>query len=359
MKILVDLIHPANIHYFKNFIASANKNGHSVVITARKKDVLQNLLKEYNLPFIDMGKGVIGSGGMGKMIYLLKATCVMFKIVFQEKPDIILSFGSIPCSFSSFLFRVPHVSFEDTEHAKLNRKIYSPFASIIATPLCFYEKINKRHFKFNAYMELFYLHPKRFTPDESVLELAGLQKKDKIIFIRFVSWGAFHDIGQKGINNLDKVKLVKWLSTKYKVMISSESELPEELLNYKINLPTSKIHDLLSYSTLYIGEGGTMASEASMLGIPSIYINSLPLMGYLKDCEKSGLLFHLDTYKDIVDVANGILERSDYSTYFRTCKEKLIKDKIDPTSMLEWLVYNYPKSRDILLTQPEFQNNFL
>ena len=39
------------------------------------------------------------------------------------------------------------------------------------------------------------------------------------------------------------------------------------------------------YTTLTIfGEGGTMASECAC-STPSIYINSLPLMGYLKEAK--------------------------------------------------------------------------
>ena len=45
MKILIDLIHPANIHYFKNFIFEEQKKDNKIVISARNKDVLQQLLK--------------------------------------------------------------------------------------------------------------------------------------------------------------------------------------------------------------------------------------------------------------------------------------------------------------------------
>ena len=37
MQILVDIIHPANVHYFKNFILEMEKEGHSVKITAEIK----------------------------------------------------------------------------------------------------------------------------------------------------------------------------------------------------------------------------------------------------------------------------------------------------------------------------------
>ena len=52
MKIIVDLIHPANYHYFKNFISRMENMGHEICITARDKDVLYDLLKKSKVIFL-------------------------------------------------------------------------------------------------------------------------------------------------------------------------------------------------------------------------------------------------------------------------------------------------------------------
>lgn len=359
MKILIDLIHPANIHYFKNFIFDAQNKNYEILITARKKDVLLNLLDEYNLPYINMGTGSIGNGAIGKMFYLIKAFFLMLPIILKFKPNIVLSFGSTPCAIASFLLRVPHIAFEDTEHAKLNRNLYVPFTQLIATPSCFYEEIGEKHFRFNGYMELFYLHPKRFKSDEKILDYLKIKKGEPFVIFRFVSWGAFHDIGQKGIDNEEKIKIVNFFKGKYKVFISSEGELPDSLKEYQLKIPANQLHNVLAFSKLYIGEGGTMASEAAMLGVPSIYVNSLPLMGYLKDCRDCGLLHHLSDYNDVIETGEAILNRGDYEYFYSNSRKILLENKIDPTSMLEWLVYNYPESKRILLNNPNYQDKFI
>jgi uncharacterized protein len=359
MKILVDLIHPANVHYFKNFIFDAQYKNHKILITAREKDVLLDLLDEYNLPYINMGRGTIGKGGIGKMLFIIKAFFLMLPIIFKFRPNIVLSFGSTPCAVASFLLNVPHIAFEDTEHARLNRKLYLPFTQLIATPYCFYEEIGKKHFRFNGYMELFYLHTKRFKPDEKILDSLLIKKGEPFVIFRFVSWGAFHDIGQKGIDNEEKLKLVNHFSKKNRVFISSEGELPDCLKKYQLNVPASQLHNVLAFSKLYIGEGGTMASEASMLGIPSIYVNSLPLMGYLKDSRDCGLLLHLSNFKDVIKTGDAILNREDYEEFYSDSRKILLENKIDPTSMLEWLIDNYPESKKILLNNPDYQQKFI
>lgn len=355
MKIIVDLIHPANIHYFKHFIDNMKEKNNEIVITARKKDVLQYLLKNYNYKFIDSGKGSIGKGAVGKALYLIVTTIKYFFLYLSKKPDYVLSFGSTPCAISAFLLRIPHIAFGDSEHAKLNRKLYLPFTDFVGTPYCFYEDLGEKQFRFNGYMELFYLHKNRFKPNKDVLKEIGVKVDENFVFIRFVSWGAFHDIGQEGLSNDNKIKLVKKISKIARIFISSEGELPEELKSYQISIAPEKIHDVLAFSKLYIGEGGTMASECAMLGVPSIYINSLPLMGYLQDAEKAGLLYHLKGYAEIEEASIDILT---HKKKFDKNRNDLLEDIIDPTALLIWLIENYPESKHILQKNPDYQNRF-
>jgi len=330
--------------------------GHTIVITARNKDVLQKLLIAYDLPFISMGNGSVGKGALGKGLYLVYALIKLFFLFVKHKPDIVLSFGSTPCAVSAFLLNIPHIAFEDTEHAKLNRKLYAPLTSLICTPTCFYDDIGGNQFRFNGYMELFYLHKNRFKPDEEVLNKLGISFHNKLIFIRFVSWGAFHDIGQKGLLLEEKIKIVHLMRNYGEVYISSEGTTPDELKEFEIKLPPEKIHDVLNYTTLYIGEGGTMASECAMLGVPSIYINSLPLMGYLKDAKTAGLLFYLHDFEEICKKAVEIMENE--TTDFKKMRNEFLKDKIDPTAFLIWLIENYPESKNILKNDPDYQYQF-
>lgn len=356
MKILVDLIHPANYHYFKYFIQEMKQKGHEIVITARKKDVLQNLLNLDNVSFINTHKGKIGERSIGKLLYLIYAEFLFFFLFIKYKPDIVLSFGSTPCAHNAFIFRIPHISFDDTEHAKLNRKLYSPFTQVIFTPSCFYEDIGKNQFRFNSYMELFYLHPSRFLPNDNYKTIL---KKEKSVLLRFVSWEAFHDIGQKGLSIEDKIELTKILSRDYNIFISSEGSLPRELEEFRLNIPVNEIHYFINSVDLYIGEGATMASECAVLGVPSIYINSLPLMGYLNDARKNDLLFHLTSFSEIITKANEILRDTNAKNRFTNRRFEFIRGKIDPTSMLVWFVENYPNSKVELFNNPSYQDNFI
>ena len=38
MRVLIDILHPAHVHFFRNFHAEMEGRGHQVCITARDKD---------------------------------------------------------------------------------------------------------------------------------------------------------------------------------------------------------------------------------------------------------------------------------------------------------------------------------
>ena len=61
------------------------------------------------------------------------------------------------------------------------------------------------------------------------------------------------------------------------------------------------MHDLLYYATMYIGEGATMASEAAILGTPSIYINTLRLSYTDEEEAKYDLLYNYSFQKQHKD----------------------------------------------------------
>ena len=92
--------------------------------------------------------------------------------------------------------------------------------------------------------------------------------------MRFISWGASHDTDLHGIEKGAEKELIRKLSRYGKIFITSEKPLDGELEQYRLHVPPEKIHSLFSYAQLYIGEGGTMAVEAGILGTPAIHIES-------------------------------------------------------------------------------------
>ena len=195
MRIIVDIGHPAHVHYFRNFIKIMSQKRHSFLVIAHDKDVTFSLLNKYKIDFISRGKG--SNSLFGKFIYIFQADIYVLKAALKFKPDLFISFGTPFAAHVSFLLRKPNIVFSDTEHALFAQILSVPLSTVIFTPNAFFKYFGKRHIKFSGYMELCSLHPNYFQPDCQVLKLLGIGKNEKFILLRFVSWTAYHDIGQK------------------------------------------------------------------------------------------------------------------------------------------------------------------
>lgn len=351
MRILVDVGHPAHVHYFKNVIWNLERDGHDVKITARDKDVTLKLLDAYGFDYEVVGSAA--SGLIGKAYNVLKSDYALLRVAREFKPDTFLSFGSPYAAHVSKLMRRPHIAFSDTEPASLVIWLAFPFTDVICTPSCYRRKLNhKKHVRFDSYFELAYLHPKYFKPDDTVLDYLGLSKNDKFIMLRFISWSAYHDANLRGFKRGAEIEFVRTLEEYGHVFITSERRLVGELDKYRLKTPLEKIHSLLYYAQLYVGEGGTMAAEAAVLGTPSIHVEATSsgiatgeLSGnFLELRDKYGLLYFYPNQDQALEKAISILEDKNSKNEWRKRREKLLSDKIDVMAWMVDFIERYPES---------------
>jgi predicted glycosyltransferase len=358
MTIAVDINHPADVHFFKNFIWAMEKRGHDILTTATEKDVSFKLLNNYGFEYVNLGS--YGNSLIKKLLNVPVTDLKMYKAVKSFKPDIFVGLGSIRAAHLSKMFRSPCIAFENTEHSTGQYFLYAPFTDVICTPSCFKKDLGKKQIRYRGYKELAYLHPTYFTPNPAVLDEIGLSKDDTFIILRFVSWSASHDVGQHGIKN--KIELVRVLEKYARVFITSEGQLPKELEKYNIKVSPEKLHDLLYYASLYIGEGSTTASECAVLGTHAIYVNTLRL-GYTdEEEEKYNLVYNFSEGKTMekqaFDKALELLKNNNLRREGKRKRERLLKDKIDVTAFMVWFIENYPESFYKIKENPEIQLEF-
>jgi len=194
------------------------------------------------------------------------------------------------------------------------------------------------------------------------LELAGLKEDEKYFVLRFNSFKAHHDIGVQGLSLENKRKLIKLLKLHGKVFITAERNIDPEFAEYQINIPPHKMHSFLNYATMFIGDSQTMASEAAVLGVPSIRSNSfVGRIAYLEEEEhKYGLTFGFrpDETDKMFAKINELLDIPNLKQEWQNRRQRLLNDKIDVTAFLVWFIENYPKSVAVMKATPEFQYNF-
>ena len=356
MKILIDVNHPAHIHYFRNFIQIMQSKGHSVLVVSRNMMIMRKLLEYYKIDYRLRNKRP--SNIFFKPFYALNSIIIFYKYAKTNNPDVFLGFASFFTSFVSFILKKKSITFDDTEHNSMNHFLYKQFTNYLFTPNCFKKKILASQEIFDGYMELAYLHPNYFRPDQTIRGELGLDDGDKYIILRFISWDATHDRGNKGLDIAFKKELIRVLSKYAKVFISSEGELLEDLKQHKIKIPPERMHDALAFAYMFIGEGATMASECAMLGTPSVYVNSLEV-GYCTELEKKyNLIYNFRNSQGVLEKAIDLLNTSNLKQKFQKRRQKMLTDKIDVTAFMVWFIENYPESVEIMKKNPDYQWKF-
>ena len=327
MRVLVDISHPSQVHFFKNLILRFRKNRDKVVITARGKDVTIDLLKNLNLKYICLSSQ---TGGIFSMAWeLIQRYVLMWRIVRRFKPDILIAETGVTIGLVGTLLRIPRIVEEDTEHAKLQRMLGLPFVSIVMTGLGYLGNHGSRERKFKGVWVQSYLNPEYFTPDALVLAEAGIDADKPFIVMRMVSWSAVHDAGIRGYSETQYLEIVEKLSKYGRVIISSEGQLPKSLAEYKNPVAPEKVHHLLAFAKLYIGEGATMAAEAAVLGTPAIFTNPLPL-GYLQAMEKQyQLLYNCRDFSAGFEIAEKLLNMNNLGELWQQRRKKLLDESED------------------------------
>ena len=347
IKIVIEIGHPAHVHQFRNMIWALQERGHPVEIVATDKDIALSLLDAYGFKYAVLGQN--RSGGLIPRAALISESAVtLCRIASRFKPDMFISRGSPVMGFVSRLFHKPYICILDSEGARLEARFALLLSDVICTPSCFKKDLGRKQMRFEGYKELAYLHPNYFTPDPSVLDEVGLERSEKYVAVRFVSWQAVHDLRQSGLDMETKRRLVTELEKHARVFITSERALPSDLEKYRAPIAPDKMHDLLYYATLLVGDSQTMTTEAAVLGTPAVRCNSFvgpDDMGNFVELEKKyDLIYSFRDSDQALQKALQLLRQPDLKQQWARKRERLLADKIDVTQFMVDFIENYPES---------------
>jgi predicted glycosyltransferase len=334
MRILIDILHPAHVHFFRHFHAEMASRGHDLFVTARDKDRSVELLREFGLSYEQIS-AQHQRGGLP--VEMIQRTGRLLNVIRRFRPDVLTGIMGPSIAVAGRLRRVPAVVFYDTEFAVQTNRLVYPLAYSVCTPDCYQGRVRGRHVQYPGYHELAYLHPNRFQPDPRRLSAFGVSPGEPYSLVRFVSWRAVHDRHERGLTAQQKRHLIDVLQARgSRVLISSEEPLPSDLAGLEVKGPVDQIHHVLAFAQFFVGESATMASEAAVLGVPAVFIATTG-RGYTDDEEKRyGLVRHFTDgqYEEAVAAIEKLTSESPRE-FGQAARERLLAEKIDVTG---WMV---------------------
>lgn len=346
MKILFHLGHPAHFHLFKNVIFQLKEKGNETLIVIKKKDILEDLLKESGLEYQNILPEGRKNTKSGMLFGVLKQTLKLWTYSIRKKPDVLV--GSTPAiAHVGKLINKPSISLseDDATAVMLFAKITYPFSTVILSPdSCDNDKWNYKTTKYSSYHELAYLHPNHFKPNIEIVQ-SYISTEKPFFLLRFSGLNAYHDDGISGINIDVALKIVNNLKKFGTILISSEKILHKELEKYRIKINPLHMHHFLAYAKIYIGDSQTMAAEAGVLGTPFIRVNDfVGRLGYLNELENKyrlGFGIKPNHINDIFEKINYCLSMKDIKEEWNMRKTIMLLDKMDFSDYLISFIEKY------------------
>lgn len=362
MKIIFYLHHPSQFHLFKNIIKKTQLSN-DVLVIATKKDILLDLLDDEKIEYINILPEGRNNNLVSIALGLLKQDFRLWKICKKFKPDLLVG-TSTEITHIGKLMKIKSLFFieDDIDVVPILNYLAHPFADrIIAPVVCRLGKWEKKGIKYHGYQKLSYLHPEIFKPDFEIVKKYRLE--DKYFILRLSDLGAHHDVNAKGISEKTLDKIIKKLSAYGQVLISSEAQLNEKYLRYKLNINPLDIHHLLSYCSLFIGDSQSMAVENAILGVPNIRVSSfVSRISVLEELEhKYKLTFGIKPEDEIglLEKIDEIITNENNLEVYNNRKRKLLSEKINVNDFALWYITNFPNSDLEFKSDPDLQEKFI
>ncbi len=341
MKILININHPAHVHYYRNFIKLMEAKGDQFCVINRDNKMINQLLDYYGIAHTIRNKRPEKKGTVASMMNLMRMILWCVRKSFSFHPDMYMGFASSACAITSFLFRKPSILIDDTEHNSMTHRLYMPVCTKVLTPFYFKKDLGNQNkqIRFNAYVEQLYLHSAYFKSSTQVLEELGVKPKEYVI-VRYVAYDAHHDLKVHPISEETKRNIVKEISKRYRVLVSLEKSVKDPFYDdYVLKISPEKMHDLEANAKFMIAEGATMASEAFLLGVPYLYLNPL-MVGYIDyQCTNYPNRCFMTTNGD--EAMKIVSKLLDIKIDGEAERKKVEEQTINPTEYLVKFVENY------------------
>jgi predicted glycosyltransferase len=140
----------------------------------------------------------------------------------------------------------------------------------------------------------------------------GLTPDEEFVILRLNAFGSHHDVGAGGFTPEISRRLIERLAEYATVFVSDEggaldlSSLPAR----RFDLHPGRLHDALATASLLVTDTQTMATEAALLGTPTVRSNSFvgeDDMGNFLELETAGLIRNVPDATDVPGEAVELL----------------------------------------------------
>jgi predicted glycosyltransferase len=304
MRILVDIVHPADVNFYRTALYELKKNGHEVFLTVLERGRLLDFVHEEYQDFPIIPLGSHKSGKFNKVVGLVEREWGFISVFFKHKIDRVTSFGFYP-AIAAKLFRIPSVLFHDDFEYGAVFSLCKRFGDKFIIPSAI-SISGDNIIKYNGFKELAYLND--FKPNKDILYEYGIEENN-YIFVREV---ANISLNYEDLIDEDYSEIFEYL-LKEKIQIIYFPENKENISKYSkfvkiLKTPCADFHSLLYFSLFCVSSGDTVAREAALLGTPVLYTGKRKMSVNLPLVEL-GSIIEIDDFSTINSQLEIVLQK--------------------------------------------------
>ena len=331
MKILIDILHPADVNFFKNAIDTLKKKDADITITIRPRGKIIEILKSElpNIQFTPVGRYYNITSR--KIFSFATRNFKLLMFLRNKNFDLCTSYGffvGIPSRF----YRMPSVLFGDDYEYKLAYYLSKFCGDYFVLPSCISAN-GTNILKYNGFKELAYLHPNYFSPDKKALEQYGITPNN-YVFIREISRTS---LNYKNAQQSDLPEIICSLNNLgLDVVLSLEDKTRVESLNGKciiLEEPVEDIFSLMSFALFAISSGDSMARESCLVFTPTIYTGGRDMIVNRGLIER-GCMFKVDDKQQLNTAIKNIIENNVKEETKRTIEKAIKYEWMDTTEVI-------------------------
>jgi len=345
LRVWFDILTPKQVMFFKPAIDLFNEAGHESLCTSREYREVVELSKIKQLHLKIVGR----HGGAGKYEKLCESAIRIFELahlVKQFEPHVAISFSSPEAARVAFGLGVSHIGFNDSPHAEAVARLTIPLVDHLFSPWVIpYSAWNMfgipktRITRYRALDPVVWLKRSPLSSSSltsNLINEIGLETSKKNVLIRLEETKASYIADKKIENSISMVDaIVDNLSIANNIIILCryEDQITELTKRYrgKAYIMQNVLDGtlLISLADLFIGAGGTMTAEASLLGKPTISI--APVRFYIeKYLIRSGLVKRAISSRDLVRLSSKMLLDKHYTTTQKNRARHILDSMDDP-----------------------------
>src|SRR5256712_2272890 len=347
MKVWIEVLTQKTALFYEPLYRALRQRGHDALITTRVYREAEQTLKLKKLRFSVVGTHG-GGTAFGKLTASAERVTKLANLIQKWKPNLAVSFSSVEASRVAFGLGIPHVAANDSPHSWMVARLTIPLTTFLCCPWIIGRSVWE---EFGGPMRQVILYRaldpaawlKRHRPNDNVLRQLDLKKNKPIVVFRTEEAFASYLMRKSSDKEPVVAPIIDELLRRgldCQVVVSTRYGMQAPVIRKRFGEKVTVVDrivdatSLLSYSSAFVGSGGTMTVEAALLGIPSISCFPGPTPLYIQYLERLRIVETIKSPREIASKVRRMLTDPEaFETQKRRGKQLLAKME-DPVAKI-------------------------